>query len=81
MSLNSILDTATSGLLTNQTALKITSNNIANVNTPGYHRRLVELGPRLTGANLTGVTIDDIRRISDHYLSSQSATTFPSPFW
>ena len=74
MSLNSILDTATSGLLTNQTALKITSNNIANVNTPGYHRRLVELGPRLTGANLTGVTIDDIRRVADHYLSSQSAT-------
>ena len=74
MSLNSILNSATSGLLTNQTALKVTSNNITNVNTPGYHRQIVQLGPQLTGASLTGVTIEDIRRISDQYLDQQSVS-------
>ena len=74
MSLNSILNTAVSGLLTNQTALRTTSNNIANVNTEGYHRRDVQFGPRLTGATLTGVTIEDIRRIADQYLSQQSVS-------
>ena len=74
MSLNSILNTATSGLLANQTALRTTSNNIANVNTEGYHRRDVQFGPRLTGSTLTGVSIDDIRRIADQYLTQQSTS-------
>jgi flagellar hook-associated protein 1 FlgK len=72
MSLNGILSSATSGLLTNQAALKVTSNNITNVNTAGYHRQVVQLGPRLTGATLTGVTIEDIRRIADQYLDQES---------
>ena len=38
-----ILQTALSGLNTNQAALRATSTNITNVNTPGYTRRLVEL--------------------------------------
>jgi flagellar hook-associated protein 1 FlgK len=72
MSLNSILNTATSGLLANQTALRTTSNNIANVNTPDYHRRDVQFGPRLTGSTLTGVSVEDIKRIADQYLTQQS---------
>jgi flagellar hook-associated protein 1 FlgK len=72
MSLNAILNSATSGLQTNQTALRITSNNIANVNTEGYHRRVVDLGPRLTGGMLTGVTIDQVRRIADTFLASEA---------
>ena len=72
MSLNSILNTATSGLQTNQTALRVTSNNIANVNTEGYHRRLVDFGPRMTAGALTGVTIDQIRRIADEFLARES---------
>ena len=58
MSLNSILNTATSGLQSNQTALRVTSNNIANVNTQGYHRRVVDFGPQLTAGKLQGVQID-----------------------
>lgn len=72
MSLNAILNTATSGLQTNQAALRITSNNIANVNTEGYHRRVVDLGPRLTGGVLNGVNIDEVRRIADSYLAGQA---------
>jgi flagellar hook-associated protein 1 FlgK len=72
MSLNAILNSATSGLQTNQTALKITSNNIANVNTEGYHRRVADLGPRLTGGVLTGVRIDEVRRIADNFLAREA---------
>ena len=74
MSLNSILSSATSGLFTSQTALKTTSNNIANVNTDGYHRRVVEFGPRLTSGTLTGVKIEDIRRIADEYLAREAVS-------
>lgn len=72
MSLNAILNTATSGLQVNQTALRITSNNIANVNTDGYHRRIVDFAPRLTGGALTGVSIDEVRRIADAFLASEA---------
>src|SRR5262245_3113612 len=74
MSLNAILNSATSGLQSNQTALRVTSNNIANVNTPGYHRRVVDFGPRLTGGTLSGVSVDEIRRIADAYLSGEATT-------
>lgn len=74
MSLNAILNSATSGLQTNQTALRVTSNNIANVNTPGYHRRVVDFGPRLTGGTLSGVNVDEVRRIADSYLASEATT-------
>src|SRR6185436_2608154 len=72
MSLNGILNTAVSGLQANQTALRTTSTNIANVNTEGYQRREVQFGPRLTASTLTGVRIEEIRRIADQYLSQES---------
>lgn len=75
MSLNAILNTATSGLQSNQTALRVTSNNIANVNTEGYHRRLVDFGPRLTAGQLTGVSVDQIRRIADEFLASEASSS------
>lgn len=74
MSLNAILNTATSGLQTNQTALRITSNNIANVNTQGYHRRVVDLGPRLTAGALNGVQVEEVRRIADAFLAREATT-------
>ncbi len=43
MSLTSSLATALGGLNASQGAIQITSNNIANVNTPGYSRELVDL--------------------------------------
>ncbi len=74
MSLNAILNTATSALQTNQSALRVTSNNIANVNTDGYHRRVVQLSPQLTGGKLNGVTIEQIKRITDYYLAREATT-------
>src|SRR5262245_1307700 len=74
MSLNAVLNTATGALQVNQTALRVTSNNIANVNTEGYHRRLVDLAPRLTAGTLTGVTIEQIRRMADEFLARESTS-------
>ena len=39
MSINNVLNTGLSALLSNQAALRVTSNNIANVNTEGYVRQ------------------------------------------
>jgi flagellar hook-associated protein 1 len=65
MSLSSSLYTTLSALQADEGALAVTSNNIANVNTPGYSRQVAQLteGPTVsvgdlqfgTGVNLTGV--------------------------
>ena len=43
MSLSSALQIGKSGLLAHQRAIDVTGQNLANVNTPGYHRRSVRL--------------------------------------
>ncbi len=78
------LQTALSGLLANQEALDVTSNNIANAQTPGYTRQtaVMETNRPLTisslspttgeGARLgTGVGVEQITRIRDSYLDAQ----------
>ena len=42
MSLNAVLSNALSGLAVAQNALSVTSNNVANVNTEGYTRKLAQ---------------------------------------
>ena len=44
MSLNGIASAALSALQTNSTALRVVSNNVANLNTVGYARRVVISG-------------------------------------
>ncbi len=66
MSLDGILRTALSGLNTNQSALRTTSQNIANVNTPGYARQEVVLS-----SSSSGVQIGEIRRIVDKFLTKE----------
>jgi flagellar hook-associated protein 1 len=67
MSLNGILQNALSGLNTNQAALRATSTNIANVNTPGYTRRLIEQQSLVVGTEGGGVTLADSRRAIDTF--------------
>ena len=74
ISLGAIMNTAASALQSNQTALRITSNNISNVNTEGYHRREVHFGPRMTGDRLTGVSIEEIRRVADEFLAREQSS-------
>ncbi len=71
-----ILGTAVSGLLANQRALTTVSNNIANVNTPGYSRQRVEFATRPSSdiGNVfigNGVTADAITRSFDQFAVDQ----------
>jgi flagellar hook-associated protein 1 FlgK len=75
-SLNASLATALSGLAAEQAALATTTNNVANVNTPGYTREvpvLVASDPIVEDSLTlgTGVTLESIESIRDPLLESQ----------
>jgi flagellar hook-associated protein 1 FlgK len=72
MAVGSILSNALSALQTNQTALGTTASNIANVNTPGYKRRMIELQPVQYGSTSGGVQIAEIRRAAATFLARES---------
>ena len=55
VSLNGIMSSALSALQTNTEALRITSNNIANMNTQGYARRIVNEGDDVAPAACSAV--------------------------
>lgn len=62
--------TGLSALRSSQFALEVTSNNVSNANTEGYHRRRVSLAttePNLIGGHRigNGVTISGINRVRD----------------
>ncbi len=72
----SILNTAKLGLLTQQLAIEVTGNNIANVETEGYSRQDVVLEsntPRAVsqGQLGTGVRVSGIERVHDQFLYLQ----------
>lgn len=74
MSLNAALRTATSGLQAAQMGLRTVSDNIANVNTPGYVRKTVLQEPTVVAAAGMGVTITGTKRVTDQYLELASQT-------
>ncbi len=61
-----MLNTAKSALVTQQRALTVTANNIANVNTDGYSRQRLNMDQNKTAGG-TGV----IQRIYDRFLAKQ----------
>jgi flagellar hook-associated protein 1 FlgK len=71
-----ILAIANSALAAAQTALRTTGNNIANVNTPGYSRQVVELVPQQGSAGGffvgQGVAVAGVRRAYDALLTNQA---------
>ena len=71
MGLNGIMSSALSALMTNTEALRITSNNISNINTQGYARRVIQEGTVSTGGMLGGVDIETVRRAIDKYLGRE----------
>ncbi len=68
MSLTSITGSATSGMMTAQTQLRVVSDNIANVNTPGYARKVVDQQSVTLSAKGGGVTVSRIHRSVDQFL-------------
>src|SRR5687768_1098131 len=74
MSLHVALNTATSGLMAAQTGIRTVSDNIANVNTPGYVRKaMMQESQVISGAGM-GVTVTGIKRVTDQYLQLASLT-------
>ena len=71
LSLNGILSSALSALQTNQAALRTVSNNVANINTDGYVRRVVNQEAQVSGGQLTGVDIAEIQRVADQFLNQE----------
>ncbi len=67
-SLTQALRTAQSGLLVNQQTLNVVSQNIANVNSPGYSRKIVISEANVVGGIGAGVRISDITRQVDEGL-------------
>ncbi len=72
MSLNGIAASALSALQTNSTALRVVSDNVANLNTQGYVRRVVDLQTQSSGGILSGVSVGDIQRVVDQFLSAET---------
>lgn len=78
-----MLSTSVSGLLAFQTALDTISNNIANVNTPGYSEEttnLVTNPATLTnnGSIGNGVSVSDVTRSYSDFLDAQTRTATSS---
>jgi flagellar hook-associated protein 1 FlgK len=72
VSLNGIAGTALSALKTSSAALGVTSNNIANVNTPDYARRVVNQQTLAAGGQLMGVDIASVQRVVDSFLQQEN---------
>lgn len=72
MSLTVALKTAASGLIAAQTGLRTVSDNIANVNTPGYVRKELNQQPLVVGGMGMGVQVSGVKRVTDQYLQAAS---------
>ncbi|HJT42401.1 MAG TPA: flagellar hook-associated protein FlgK [Rhizomicrobium sp.] len=71
MSLNGIAASAISALKTNSAALSVVANNVSNLNTDGYARRIVNLQTLSAGGQLMGVDIASIQRVTNQFLAQE----------
>ncbi len=74
MSLSIALNTAATGLAAAQASLTAVSDNIANVNTPGYVRKVVDQQQLVVNGAGQGVDILGVHRVTDQYLQLASLT-------
>jgi flagellar hook-associated protein 1 FlgK len=72
MSISDVLNIATSGLTTAQAQVAATSDNIANVNTVGFARKVVSQSETIVDGKGLGVHIDAITRASNAFLQKAS---------
>lgn len=73
---SNIFGSALSGMNAAQYAMTTTQHNIANANTPGFNRQVVDIASRpgqITGAGFVGQGVDvvGVRRIYDQFISTQ----------
>mgnify|MGYP005991283941 FL=1 len=72
MSIASIMNTANSGLTAAQTQLRVVSDNVSNVNTPGYVRKIAEQQTLISQGIGSGVEVTRIRLATDRFLQAAS---------
>src|SRR5688572_4127654 len=72
MSINSILLAGNAGIGAAQTQIRVASDNIANINTAGYARKVANQESVVVGGVGIGARIASITRIADQFL--QKAT-------
>jgi len=72
MSLNAIMNTATSGLTAAQTQLRVVSDNVSNVNTPGYVRKIADQVSLTSQGMGAGVEVARVRLATDRFLQAAS---------
>jgi flagellar hook-associated protein 1 FlgK len=72
VAMNGILSSALTALQTNSAALRVVSNNVANLNTEGYARRVVQQQALSVGGQIAGVDIAEVRRVVDQFLNQES---------
>jgi flagellar hook-associated protein 1 len=70
MSLTQALSTALSGLQVNQASISMVAANVANADTPGYTRKVVNQ-VAIGGGSSVGVRVSDIQREIDLYIQKQ----------
>ncbi len=71
MSLTAALASAVSGLNVAQRALAVTANNVANANTEGYSRKVVNQQALVVGNRGAGVEATEVTRLTDQFLTEQ----------
>lgn len=72
MSLTAIMNTATTGLAAAQTQLRVVSDNVSNVNTPGYVRKIADQVSLTSQGMGAGVEVARIRLATDRFLQAAS---------
>ncbi|MEY4967106.1 MAG: hypothetical protein RL274_2689 [Pseudomonadota bacterium] len=72
MSLNGIAASALSALKTNSAALGVVANNVSNLNTAGYARRIVNQQTLSAGGQLMGVDIASVQRVASQFLTQEA---------
>jgi flagellar hook-associated protein 1 FlgK len=74
MTLSSIFNIANTGLLAAQTQLRVVSDNVANVNTPGYVRKIADQASVSSQGVGAGVSVERVRLATDRFLQAASMT-------
>ena len=74
MSISDIFRIGVSGLNASQLAVRTASDNIANINTPGYVRKEVQQTSAVIDGRGVGVQIQGVRRVTDQYLQKADIT-------
>ena len=72
MTLSSITSTAASGLIAAQLGLNTVSDNVANLNTPGYVNKVVNQNAQATAGLGTGVSVSGVTLAANQFLQNAS---------